>query len=135
MTPTPFGPQLIGETEKTLNAVLRRFLAGTGLTEPQWVTLRIADLVGDAIDAAGLCAAVAERAHFTDARELVRALTDRGLIRDGRVTSTGRALLADVQASVATETAPVWAGLPAADVAAATRVLNEVVQRARALLN
>jgi hypothetical protein len=29
---TPFGPQLIGETEKTLNALLRRFLEGTGLT-------------------------------------------------------------------------------------------------------
>ena len=29
----PFSPQLIGETEKTLNALLRRFLEGTGLTE------------------------------------------------------------------------------------------------------
>ena len=30
---TPFGPQLIGETEKTLNALLHRFLQGTGLTD------------------------------------------------------------------------------------------------------
>jgi hypothetical protein len=40
--PTTFGPQLIGETEKTLNALLRLFLEGTGLTESQWVTLRLA---------------------------------------------------------------------------------------------
>jgi hypothetical protein len=38
--PAPFGPQLIGETEKTLDALLRQFLEGTGLTESQWVTLR-----------------------------------------------------------------------------------------------
>ena len=42
----PFGPQLIGETEKTLTALLRRFLADTGLSEPQWVTLRVAQLYG-----------------------------------------------------------------------------------------
>jgi len=45
--PTPFGPQLIGETEKTLGALLRRFLEGTGLSEPQWVTLRLADRLDD----------------------------------------------------------------------------------------
>jgi hypothetical protein len=44
---TPFGPQLIGETEKTLNAILRRLLQGTGLSEPQWVTLRLAGQLGN----------------------------------------------------------------------------------------
>ena len=43
---TPFGPQLVGETEKTLTALLRGFLAETGLTEPQWVTLRVAQIYG-----------------------------------------------------------------------------------------
>ena len=38
---TPFGPQLIGETEKTLGAVLTDTLRGTGLSESQWVTLRV----------------------------------------------------------------------------------------------
>src|SRR5262245_33530504 len=65
--PTPFGAQLIGETEKTLNALLRRSLEGTGLTEPQWVTLRVADLIDDIVDADGLAAAVGDRAHFRDA--------------------------------------------------------------------
>jgi hypothetical protein len=47
---TSFGPQLIGETEKTLNALLRRFLDSTGLTEPQWVTLRLAGQLDDSVD-------------------------------------------------------------------------------------
>ena len=41
----PFGPVLVGQTEKTLRALLRRTLAGTGLSEPQWVTLRLAHML------------------------------------------------------------------------------------------
>jgi len=131
---TPFGPQLIGETEKTVNALLRRFLQGTGLTEPQWVTLRLADLLDGSGGAGDLAAAVADRAHFADAADLVSELTDRGLLGDGRPTPAGRELTAGVQATIATETAAIWDDLPADDVAAATRVLNEVVTRARAVL-
>jgi hypothetical protein len=39
-----------------------------------------------------------------------------------------------VQAAIATETGPVWKDLPDDDVAATTRVLNEAVGRARAVL-
>ncbi len=39
---TPLGPQLVGENEKTLNALLRRILEHTGLSEAQRVTLRLA---------------------------------------------------------------------------------------------
>lgn len=131
---TPFGPRLIGETEKTLNALLRRSLEGAGLTEPQWVTLRLADLLDDGIGIDGLVAAVADRAHFRDAAKLVGELTDRGLIGDGRLTSTGRQLTTAVQAAITTQTASIWGDLPADDIAAASRVLNEVVTRARVLL-
>lgn len=131
---TPFGPRLIGETEKTLNALLHRFLEGTGLTEPQWVTLRLADLLDGNVDTDGLAAAVADRAHFPDAAELVDGLTDRGLLADGRLTSAGRELTTAVQATISTQTAPIWDNLPADDVAAATRVLNELVTRARVVL-
>jgi len=48
-TPT-FSTQLVGRTEKTLNAILARLLAGTGLTEPQWVTLTLAVRSGGTID-------------------------------------------------------------------------------------
>lgn len=131
---TLFGPRLIGETEKTLNALLRRFLQGTGLTEPQWVTLRLADLIDGVVDSGGLTAAVVDRAHLPHAAELVRELTDRGLLHDGQLTPAGRELTASIQATITTETAPIWNALPVDDVAAATRVLNEVVNRARVAL-
>jgi hypothetical protein len=131
---TPFGPQLIGETEKTVNALLRRFLEGTGLTEPQWVTLRLADMLDGSVGADDLAAAVADRAHFPDAADLVSELTNRGLLDHGRLTSAGRELTAAVQATIAAETAAIWGDLPADDVEAATRVLNEVLARARVVL-
>jgi hypothetical protein len=131
---TPFGPQLIGETEKTLGALLRGFLEGTGLTESQWVTLRLADRLDGSVDANDLVAAVADRAHFSDAAELVSELTRRGLLDDGRLTSAGREMTAAIQTTIASTTAPIWENLPDEDVAAATRVLNEIVSRARAVL-
>ncbi len=131
---TQFGPQLIGETEKTLNALLRRFLQGTGLTEPQWVTLRLADVLDGAVDAHGLAAAAADRAQFLDAVDLVSELTSRDLLENGRLTSAGRSLIAAVQTTITAETTPIWDHLPDDDVAAATRALNEVVTRARAVL-
>lgn len=131
---TPFGPQLIGQTEKALNAILRRILRGTGLDEPRWVTLRLAGLLDGSVDADRLAAAVAERAHLFDAPELVGELTRRGLLDDGRLTAAGSELIATMQATITAETAPIWADLPADDVAAATRVLEEVATRARALL-
>jgi hypothetical protein len=131
---TPFGPQLIGETEKTLIALLLRNLEGTGLTEPQWVTLRLAGLLDGSVDTDGLTAAVANRAHFTDADQLVGALTARGLLDDGRLTPAGRDVVAEVQAASADTTDVIWDGLSADDVAATTRVLNEVLERAHAAL-
>src|SRR5690606_33731206 len=137
----------IGETEKTLNALLRTFLERTGLTEPQWVTMRLADLDAErhasTAGTAGtvttdrtapLVAAVADRAHFADAAALVDSLTDRGLLEGGRPTPAGCELIADVQAMISTGTAAIWDDLPADDVAATTRVLNEVVARARSAL-
>ena len=131
---TPFGPRLIGETEKTLNAVLRRILDGTDLTESQWVTLRLAELLDGGVDRSGLVDAVQDRAHFDDAAELVEALGERGLLVGGRLSAAGSALVGEIQSTIATRTSSVWNDLPADDVEAATRVLNEVVERARLVL-
>jgi len=131
---TPFGPQLIGETEKTLNALLLRLLQGTGLTESHWVTLRLAERLDGSVDGDGLAASVADRAHISNAAELVSELTRRGLLAGGRPTSAGREMTTGIQTAIATTTAPIWEGLPDGDVAAAARVLNEVLTRAREVL-
>ena len=130
---TPFGPQLIGETEKTLQALLVRFLRDNDLSEPQWVTLRLAEQLD--VDATGLAAAVADRAHFPDAAGLVGALTDRGLLDRGRLTAAGRDVLETTLARSGRETGQIWQDLPPEDVAAATSVLNEVLVRARRVLS
>jgi len=129
---TPFGPQLIGETEKTLNALLVRHLGGS-LTEPEWVTLRVASTLG-AVDDDGLVATVAERAHFGNTAQLVVDLTARGLLADGRLTPAGSDVLMRMQASMARDTTTVFAELDGDDVAATQRVLNEILGRARAVL-
>jgi hypothetical protein len=131
---TGFGPQLIGETEKTLDALLHAHLDGTGLTEPQWVTLRIADVLGGTVDRDGLAASVAERAHFRDAGQLVDALAARGLLDRGTVTDAGRALMTRVQASLGDDVASIFGDLPADDVVTTERVLNQVAERARLAL-
>jgi DNA-binding MarR family transcriptional regulator len=131
---TPFGPQLIGETEKTLNALLLRHLQGTGLTEPQWVTLRVATMLDGAVDHDGLAAAVADRAHFPDAAQHVDDLTKRGLLDDGRLTSEGRELLARLQAAIAGDANAVFDDLAPDDIATTERVLNELLSRARVVL-
>ena len=129
----PFGPVLIGQTEKTLQALLRRTLAGTGLNEPQWVTLRLATMLDGHVDHAGLISTVTDRAKFVDTTTIVEALTERGLVADGQPTVAGRDLVAGVLAASDTTNGSVWRDLPADDVAAATRVLNEVLRRAREL--
>ena len=133
MTTVPFGPQLIGETEKTLTALLRGFLADTGLTEPQWVALRVAQLTVPG-GTEELVRAVTDRAHFPDARELVAGLSKRGLFGDGRLTPEGAATIASVLDASERATGGLWREHPASDLEATTRVLNTVLARARALL-
>lgn len=130
----PFGPQLIGETEKSLGALLRRHLARVDLTEPQWVTLRLADLLADQPLVAGLAGAVADRAHVADAPALVAGLEGRGLLAADRLTEEGTRLLQTTQAEIAADTRDIWEGLDEHDAATAGRVLNEVVARARRVL-
>ena len=129
----PFGPVLLGQTEKTLQALLRRTLADTGLTEPQWVSLRLATMLDGQVDRAGLISAVADRAKFADTTAIVDLLTERALVVDGQPTDAGRELVSNVLAASDTTNGSVWRDLPADDVEAATRVLNEVLRRAREL--
>src|SRR2546421_4603498 len=45
-----FSAPVLGQTEKALNAILDRQLAGTGLSEPQWVTLTLTAGSGGTVD-------------------------------------------------------------------------------------
>ena len=107
---TTFGPQLIGETEKSLGALLGRVLASSDLTEPQWVGLRLtAQLDGKADPET----AIRERAHFSNAAELLSDLTARGLVSDGRLTNAGQELLVRTLDRIDHLTSPIWDGLDA----------------------
>lgn len=126
----PLGPRLIGQVEKSLNALLTPHLAGR-LDEREWVTLRLAAAGGGGD---GLAQRVAEGARFDDAAEIVAGLTERGLLADDRLSALGAALVADVQARIDATVGPLWADLDADQVAAAESVLNEVLRRSRAML-
>ncbi|MCW2648783.1 MAG: hypothetical protein QOF87_1370 [Pseudonocardiales bacterium] len=126
-----FGPELVGRTEKTLVALLRRNLAGTGLDEQQYVTLKVASDLAPSHD---LTEALRERAHFADAAQLVTALTDSGLLNDGRLSAAGATLLDQILTSSAGQSAVIWTDIHEDDVAATTRVLNLVMARAEAAL-
>ena len=128
----PFGPQLIGQTEKALGALLHRFLEGSGLDERQWVTLRLADQL-QAADAAELASSVSQRAHFPDAAGIVAGLTERGLLADGRLTPAAGEMVTGVQARIdgGEQTPPIWDDLDPDDVEATTRILNLVLDRAQ----
>ncbi|MEU0096165.1 hypothetical protein [Kribbella sp. NPDC006257] len=121
-----FGPQLIGQTEKTLQALLSRALDDTGLDERLWVTLRLAGQP----DGSALRERVADLAKFADADQLVTTLEERELVADDAPTEEGRAVLEQVLAKSAALSGPIWDDIEDAD--AAGRALNELLRRARA---
>lgn len=125
---TTFGPQLIGQTEKTLQALLRVALADTGLDERLWVALRLAGQP----DSTPLRRRVADLALFDDADQLVTALEQRNLVADDALTAAGQALLDQVLAKSAALSGPIWDDID--DAEAAARALTEVLTRARAAL-
>ena len=136
-TDPPFGTQIIGQTEKALNAILDRELTGTGLTEPQWVTLTIAVMSGPTVDSVALVSRVAGALKISDAQAraridelaasgLLEANTDRAV----SVTETGSSLQGRIRATVTEITQRLWGDLPPDDLRAAGRVLATVLDRA-----
>ena len=136
-----FSPRVIGQAEKTLNAILGRQLAGTGLTEPQWVILTLAVGGGTAgYEAFTRTAADALKISETQARALIGDLVAAQRLQVAgeppavTVTSTGRQLHSRISAAIAGITARLWADLPAEDLATAGRVLAIITGRANAEL-
>ncbi|MFD4988184.1 hypothetical protein [Streptomyces sp. NPDC058374] len=138
--PLPFGPQLVGRVEKSLNAFLERQLAGTGLSERQWVALRLTVLGGPAPDRARLAARVAGvlRSGEAAAGECLAALEEAGLVGAGEdgtyggygATGAGSAFHDRVSAANARFTDALWGDLPADELETAARVLRTVLARA-----
>jgi DNA-binding MarR family transcriptional regulator len=142
--PAPtFSTPILGQTEKALNAILSRQLAGTGLTEPQWVTLTMTLTGGGAVDRDELAGRVAGVLKVTDADaqarigELAAAQLLQGGDGDGSpvtVTEAGRQLHGQIRTAVTRITQRLWGDLPAEDLATAGRVLSTVLERANAEL-
>jgi hypothetical protein len=77
----PFGAQLIGRIEKSLDALLKRVLVGSGLSEPEYVALRVcSDLSGERRADVTAQLAAAFRKGEDHAAELVERLGSAGII-------------------------------------------------------
>jgi hypothetical protein len=137
-----FSTQVIGQTEKALNAILEGLLAGTGLTEPQWVTLTLTVASGGTVERDELVRRLGGVLKVGDADvqahigELAAAkLLDAG---DGtgsvNVTEAGRQLHGQIRTGATEITQRLWGDLPAEDLATAGRVLSTVLARANAEL-
>jgi hypothetical protein len=135
-------PRVIGQAEKTLNAILAQQLAGTGLTEPQWVILTLAVASGGAAghEAFTAMAADALKISETQARALIgdlvaaQRLQITGEPPAMTVTGPARQLHSGIRAAVAGITQRLWGDLPAEDLATAGRVLAIITDRANAEL-
>lgn len=136
-----FDAQLLGQTEKACNAILERLLTGSGLTESQWIALRLTVMSGGAIDRDELVNRLAGALKVGDgeAGVLVQELAAAGLLRvdgDGtiKLSDAGRGLHGGIRGATTETTERLWGDLPAEDLAVAGRVLSTVLERANAEL-
>jgi hypothetical protein len=134
--------RVIGQAEKTMNAILDRLLAGTGLTEPQWVILTLAVTGGGPAERDQFTRTVAGALKIseTDARARVGEMAAAQQLQitgePPAVTATGAALELHGRISADTTeiTRQLWGDLPAGDLATAGRVLAIITERANAQL-
>jgi hypothetical protein len=139
-TAITFTPQVLGETEKALNAILDRQLAATGLTEHQWITLRLTVTGGGDVDREQLVGRLAGalKGPAADAQARVDELVRQGLLASGgeppRVTATdaGSRLHGQIRAGISEITERLWGDLPSADLDTTGRTLATILRRANA---
>jgi hypothetical protein len=124
------------QTEKTLNAILGRLLAGTGRSEAQWVTLAVAVTSGGSIERRAFVSRIAGALKISEAEAQARIdeLAAEHLfdIDDAAVTVTdaGKQLQGRILGAVGEITGRLWGDLSPEDLAAAGRVLTTVLERA-----
>ncbi|MER5461532.1 hypothetical protein ABT010_12765 [Streptomyces sp. NPDC002668] len=143
-TTPPLNGQVIGQAHYATRAVLERRVAATGATFHQVVALNATADSGAVMDRDRLVlrmtstlkidesVALATIADLT-ASKLVETLSgDESRIR---LTDAGRALQGRISTATAGITERLYGGLPAEDLAAASRVLTAVTARANAELD
>jgi DNA-binding MarR family transcriptional regulator len=139
---TPPFAQLIGQTEKAMNAILDRLLAGA-VSEPQWVTLILIAGSGGSATRDEFTGRVAHalKADQQTAASHIGQLAANGLVLTASeagsavtLTEAGQQLLRRVQEQVGGVTQRLWGDLPAPDLDVARRVLSTVLERAEAEL-
>lgn len=137
-TITPPLAQLLGQTEKSLNALLDRLLDGT-ISEPQWVTLVLLAGSGGPADRdqlIGRTTAALKTDPVTAAGHVVQ-LTAKGLVDAAPgptsavgLTEAGQKFLGRVRRQVAEIAGRLWGDLPVADLETTSQVLSTVLERA-----
>ena len=128
-------PKLIGQTEKTMNAILQRII-GDRVTEPEWVSLVVLAGAGEftSSDATGMVAG-ALKVQPPEGERVLGSLTRRGLIgattagKQG-LTDDGRALVSEVRVRTDDVIQRLWGDLPAEELEVAANVLSAVLARA-----
>ncbi|WP_017933683.1 hypothetical protein [Nocardioides sp. Iso805N] len=137
---TLYGTRLIGQTEKTLSAILDRLLTGSGVTEPQWVALTVTVNQGAApATAAAERVAASLKISPRAGAAVLTSLIESGLVEidDAGTTSvsrTGHELYQRVHGHVAEITGRVWGDIPADERETAASVLHTTLLRAAAEL-
>jgi DNA-binding MarR family transcriptional regulator len=133
--PLTLNPQIVGQAEKAHNAFLFRALDGSGVDEPQWITLVLALRSGGSLPHDEAVEAVTSGAFFSKqtVERAVHNLLDAGLLtRDGdvvTVTERGAAFVQRVRAETAQIVERAYADIPADDLATAARVLTTITER------
>jgi hypothetical protein len=135
-----FTPQMLGQAENTLRALLTSFLAGTNLTYHSWVLLNATAMGGGKFDR-GQLTAVAVNALKIDQDAVDAALatlagadlvtTPPGLVR---LTEAGSQLYLRLRDAMAPAAARLMQDHSADDLAATGRVLTAVTDRANEIL-
>ena len=131
--------QLIGQTEKAMNAILDRLIADA-VTEPQWVTLVLTARSGGPAESDQFSARVAQALAVDQATaaDHIGQLATKGLVSTAAgvitLTEAGQQLLDRVQGQTGEIIQRLWGDLPTADHEATRRMLGTVLERAQAEL-
>jgi DNA-binding MarR family transcriptional regulator len=147
MTTKPPLTRDIGQTERTLQALIHRQLARAGVTFPEWVVLTFLTASGP-LTAGNLAQRLTddEIAPSAVAVAVVGAMVEKGLIGPATsspgepeaprltVTDAGTAVYVPLRAAIGQLTGDLFADIDATDLDATRRTLNEVTRRAKRLL-